>query len=292
MNLIIGNGNLGVDLKKELLAAGKEAVLLSTGDGFKWPDDLKKIREMNPKVIWITAGAGSVDQCATMVGFESALSTHVYLPVSMALAFPEAKIVAFSSDYAADESDMHATGRSNPRPKSLYAASKVWMEQGFTFLSRPNTCVVRVCNLYGDTFPERCLPAKLKKRYPTPQEVPLPQNLICPTPTWWVAKMLIKNANKLFSEQGFLIHHLAPIGNCTVIQWARKILGAGYTFVPTGFDKQRPSFSHLGCSLAMPESTWEMLWEQHLRRAQSGPSRKSSGQPGRDHHPSRHPSEV
>ncbi len=291
MNVIIGKGNLGVDLKKELNSHGKEVVLLSASDGFKWPDDLKKLREMKPTCIWVTAGAGSVDQCATMVGFGEALDTHVYLPMSLALAMPDVKIVAFSSDYAADEADMHATGRSNPRPKSLYAASKVWMEQGFVFLARPNTCVVRVGSLYGDAFPERCLPGKLKKNYPNPQEVKLPQNLICPTPTWWAAHMLVRNQHKLFSEQGFLLHHLAPVGNCTVIQWARKILGPGYTFVPTGFDKNRPSFSQLGCSLSKPGATWEMLWEQHLRRAQNGQGRKTSGRQDHDPHPSPHPSE-
>ncbi len=188
------------------------------------------------------------------------------MPVSIALLLPkDIRLVVFSSDYAADEGDPSATAKVNPRPRSLYACTKIWMEQALTTLKRPNTCVVRVGTLYGEHFQDRCFPGKLKANYPQPGEVLLPQNLVTPTPTRWAAKMMVDNMAKLFSEQGTLVHHLAPIGNVPVGMWGRKILGPGYNILSKGFDSNRPHFSNLGCSIAKPNATWEQLWEQYLQ---------------------------
>lgn len=279
MNIIIGKGNLGVDLQVALKDRSVNSVMESAGQGFEWPESEPHILSQKPECIWVTAGKGSVESAKDPWNLEDSLKTHTFLPISMALALPkEIRLVFFSSDYVADEADTTCTAKSNPRPRSLYACTKMWMEQGITMMKRPNTAIVRVGTLYGHHFPERCFPGKLKLNYPRPGEVFLPQNLVTPTPTWWAARMLVQNAGKLFSDQGTLVHHLAPIGNIPVVNWGRKILGQGYEVFSKGFDASRPHYSNLGCSLGKPNTTWEKLWEQHQhQQAQNAVGHRVSG---------------
>lgn len=290
MHAVIGKGNLGLDLQSALKDRGIDSDLY-TKDNFEWPESTPHFRQKKYDCVWIAAGRGSVHDSKDAWGLQRQLETLTFLPVSMALELPKSsKLVVFSSDYAADEADMMALGRSNPRPKSLYACTKVWMEQGLTFLKRPGTSIVRVGSLYGHHYPERTFPGKLKKNFPKPCDVFLPQNMVTPTPTWWIAQMLVDNFARIFSDQGTTTHHLAPVGNCTIVQWGRLILGEGYNVMTKGFDQERPSFSKLGCSIAKPNVTWLELWERHLQQAQSGVGHRTTDRA--DHHrgPSLHPS--
>ncbi len=260
-HVIIGKGNLGVDLHAVLNARGHKAHIFTPSDGFTWPDSLPALLALTPTYVWVTAGAGSVE--AVKKDFVGAINTHLMFPVELVKDLPPGiKIGLFSSDYVADESDPSNPHKITPKPRSLYAYTKIWMEQAIKALGRPNVSVFRVSNLYGGHFPERTFPGKLKSRYPHPCEIVLPQNWVVPTWTKWVAEVLVDNLDKVFDDKTPLIHHAAPNGGCTVIQWGRRVVGEKYKLISKGFDNDRALFSKLSCSFARaPE--WDELWARY-----------------------------
>lgn len=267
-HVVIGKGNLGMDLKLALTKAGHKVHVLTASEGFEWPESRPHLLSFNPEYIWIAAGAGSVGE--VKADMTPAVKTHVIMPVEMVNSLPEGiKVGIFSTDYAADENDPDNTQKTNPRARSLYALTKIWMEEAVKMIRRPNTTVFRVCSLYGHHFPERGFPGKLKSRHPDPCELLLPQNWCVPTPTWWVAETIEAYIGKCFDPTRTLVHHVAPSHGCTVIQWGQKILGEGYKVGSRGFDLERPPHSKLGCSLFRPP-TWEDLWLQHQNRSSMG----------------------
>lgn len=262
LHVIIGKGNLGCDLQIALDKAGHDARLLTPSEGFEWPEDEPHIHSLAPECIWIAAGFGSIDQCKNDP--MGAIQTHTIMPMEIADAMPETRLVVFSTDYVANESDPNAPSKSVLRPKSLYACSKLWMEQGLYMLNRPLTTIVRVGSLYGSHFPEKTFPGKLVKNHPKPCQVHLPQNWVVPTPTWWIAERLASQYHRLFNEKGPITHHVAPAGGCTILQWGRKVLGEDYNIASRGFDDLRPAYSKLGYSLGGHVETWDQLWEWHV----------------------------
>src|SRR6267154_2395941 len=103
-HVVIGRGNIGLDLHNELLKAGHSSVILTKSDGFKWPEGMKHIASLDPECIWVAAGGGSVD--AAKKNFSDVLATHVTLPIELAQSLPpHVKLVLFSTNYAANEKD-------------------------------------------------------------------------------------------------------------------------------------------------------------------------------------------
>lgn len=256
-HVIVGKGNLGSDLFLEAKKLGHKAFILSRSAGFGWPESLKTILELQPTHVWVTAGAGSIDFVKSH--FDEAVKTHVTMPIEILQQLPpQVNICLFSTDYAADESDPSNPDKITKNPKSLYALTKIWMEEAVKLLNRPNTSVVRVGSLYGAHYPDKTLPGRLRSRFPEPCEVHLPQNWIGPTPTTWIAQVLMRNTHKMFINSP-TIHHCGPSSGCSVMSFGSKILGEGYTFKSRGFDAERPGYSTLNCSLEKAP-TWEELW--------------------------------
>lgn len=239
-HLIIGKGNLGLDLRQALSARGDMVVISGRGEADHIDHDF----------IWVTAGYGSIDKCKENP--LEAFNSHVLLPLEVCKkANPETKIVCFSTDYAIGE------------PLSLYATTKASMEVALKTFRPWNTSVVRVCSLYGEHFPERTFPGRLLRKYPNPCEVTLPPNLTTPTPTSWIARVL---ADNLFAFGGnFKIVHCAPVGNLSIAHWGQLVLGDKYQISLSDYDRTRPLNSNLGCSFGSGE-TCASLWQKHFNR--------------------------
>lgn len=268
-HLIIGKGNLGLDLKAELEATGAWVEMITASEGFEWPESRPLIDKMMPDCVWITAGFGSVGEAENICEMDKVLNTHFELPLGLALWLPkQTKLAIFSSDYVASESEPKSAAKHTQRPLSIYSSIKIAMELAIQATKRPLTTVFRVGSLYGGHFPERGLPGKLRNSFPEPCELELPNNWVCPTPTWWIAKHLVDGylkPNSMFNSRAPMRHHIAPIGGLTVHQWGKLILGDKYTVHCRGGDPKRPSFSGLGLSFGSDESTWEQLWKEHNR---------------------------
>lgn len=257
MHVIIGKGNIGTDLKLDLERHGMSAVILTRSEGFEYPRDFTRILDMDPECVWVPAGAGSVSEAKH--NFEDVVRTHVLMPLDLLRKLPpKVGVVLFSSDYAADESYPSDPTRSSPSPRSLYAMTKIWMEQGARLISRPNGKVIRVGSVYGRHFYDKTFPGKLHDRFPNPCTVELPSNMVVPTPSEWISQVLVRNYQKLMSSQD-VVHHVAPRGCISVHQWGKKILGEDYKIQVKGVDVERPTGSALGCTLEDPPH-WEDLW--------------------------------
>lgn len=258
VHLIIGKGNLGLDLQKKLSESGHESRILTRSEGWSWPESFESMQALNPECIWYCVGAGSVE--VAIRDFNAVVSAHALIPIDMMRRFSkETKFVLFSSDYAASEDDPTNPQKRTHRPRSLYALSKIWMEEGFEFLNKPNACVVRVGSLYGKHISSRTLPGRLHEKFPEPCSLMLPTNTVVPTLTAWVADVLVKNYERLFFGPHRKTYHLAPQGGVSVLNWGKRILGSEYHIDPKGIDETRPERSNLGCSFGEAPH-WEELW--------------------------------
>lgn len=259
MHVIIGKGNIGLDLYKQIKSLGHKARIMTKSDGFEWPESLPAIMVLQPDYIWVCAGAGSISEAKH--DFHNSMNTHAIMPIEICQRVPEqVKVIMFSSDYAADEDHPDQPHLINEKPKSLYALSKVTLEKSFKLLNRPNACVIRVGTVYGAHFIEKCLPGKLKNKFPVPCKVDLPMNVVVPTPSVWIAETLLRNIDRLFVKPG-QIHHVAPTGKVTVHSWGKMILGEKYQVDSKGFDPERPLCSNLQNSLDPQAPDWKDLWE-------------------------------
>lgn len=257
-HVIIGKGNLGVDLQLTCESMGNKAHIFTPSTGFSWPESREQIVALQPDYVWITAGFGSVEQCKKNPN--GAFDTHIGLPLSIIKALPEARVGLFSTDYAADETDMSNANKLTRHPKSIYALSKMCMENSVKLLNRPNVSVFRVSSLYGRHFPERTFPGKILQRFTTPCEVTLPQNFISPTSTAWIAEAIMSSLPMLFSPVMPLFHNCSATGGTTVMNFGRKILGDKFTFNSKGMDWERPAYSNIECSFTQGPN-WEKMWE-------------------------------
>lgn len=272
-HLILGAGNLGRDLLIEIAATGignPELASSSRGTELGRFEEVEAlVKRIAPDVVWLTAGYGSVEEASNNPA--TAAYFHVQLPVKLRETLPEtSKLVVFSSDYAASEEYPRDPKQKTVTPRSLYAKLKRRMEEDLEFHSFGPTAIVRVCSLYGTHKPEKCFPGKvIRKEAVTPEgeRLTFPQNVVTPTPTRWLARMLALHFEKLFDGDGVKISHCAPAGNVSVHDWAKFSLEgiAGqerFTYFPKGFDEQRPKVSSLCCSFAeVPH--WYDLWKQY-----------------------------
>lgn len=257
-HVVIGKGNLGLDLKLAVESRGGSCHVFTPSEGFDLLKSIPLILALQPDYVWVTAGAGSVEFCKKNPG--KAFDTHLLLPIDLIEAMPEnCKVGLFSTDYIADENDMTNPNKMTSKPKSIYALTKMAMESCVKIMARPNVSVFRVSSLYGVHFPLKTFPGKLLERYPNPCEVALPQNVISPTSTEWIAEAIIGSLPILFSAVGPMFYNCAANGGTTVMNFGRKVLGDGYILQSKGMDWERPAYSSIGCSF-MLAPTWEQMW--------------------------------
>lgn len=256
-HLILGAGNLGLDLAQ---AASDRATLGHSYllDG-KWRLGEGSLPELieGYDVIWCCIGGGSIDYA--MREPVKAYESLVMIPQAlMDIAQPKQRLVFFSSDYCASPYAPGDHKDRQMRPRTKYEALKLELEDRARRSSRPLVRVVRVSNLYGFHRPHLTLPGKIKALPARRDAESFPTNLICPTPTPWLAGFLLDHLDQLFLAPG-VVHHCAPSGSISVISFAQLIRGPEYRVKPRGQDRLRPSVSSLGCSFAKTPPMLELL---------------------------------
>jgi len=242
---ILGNGNLGNAIAKKLVARNIDFHVFSTMSGWKYPaSGIQEICDYCPDHVWCTVGAGSVEQA--VANYAPFADLHVRLPMELVQGLNDrVSLHFFSTDYCCVQ------------PQSLYALSKLNMEQLVIMAHRPKTYVYRVGSLYGNHKLRNTFPYKLKVNAAAGKQISLPTNCISPTPVDWLADILINMSDcDTYGDRSstpLLIH---PKGCCTVKEWGELILQKNVgTREP---DTSRPlDCTHLDLNEA---PTWKELW--------------------------------
>ena len=251
-HLIIGNGNLALDLK--LCLPGASQASRSLGHS------LSKILKMaeDADVVWYTIGHGSVSEANAAP--DMAVELHCGYPLKLAKI--SNRLMYFSTDYV----------KSTPKtvnPKSMYALSKWMFEQAICRLSIDNVTVFRVGSLYGTHKPEKTFMHRVvtynKKN---PGVIELPSNVVTPTPTSWIAQEVVKNLDCAGE-----VYEIAPSGGVEVWEWA-KTFWPEREFVAGNRDRNRPEVPTLVHSFGSAPD-WSTLWagnsafwSEYVRRIQ------------------------
>ena len=252
-HLIIGGGNLGIDLHLALTNAGYEADIYTAKSGFGYPKNT--VRELPlelAKWVWVTVGAGSVGEAKK--SFLPFIDLHLRLIADLRENLtPDVNLVCFSSDYAVGE------------PQSLYALSKKMMEDYVNKLPLKNTWVVRVGSLYGTHKPDTCFPSKIRRNFESnPLPITLPSNKVQPTPTAWVAQTLVKSFAVIDRLKSVFNKNLnmSPCDNITLSQWANLAIPEG-KFIEGNLDIERPTASLIGNDFILPTPGCAELWRKY-----------------------------
>ncbi len=275
-HIIIGAGNLGLDLQVEIMRQlpNDRVNVLSKSTGFDVTDEeamMLYLKDLKADYLWYCVGAGSVEEAHRNP--EMCKKIYIDAPRKILQFAPRnTRVLFFSSDYCADQNQPL-----NPRAQlgqdekhSLYVNMKCFLEGMCRSFDRPLTAVVRVGSLYGTAKPKNTFPGKILNAFASQKglRVRLPQNLVTPTPTLWAASQLVSHADKLFSEEGSTIHHLAPDGNVSVFDWGVFILTGireASAFVREEFyDDNRPRYSALGSTFIPHNWHWHDLYKTYF----------------------------
>ncbi len=225
-------------------------------------------------VLWYCLG-GTTVRWRDQEAIDRSSRINVAVPLVIASAAPpDRRLVFFSTDGCADESAPHRPERRNPAPVGVFAQIKLAAEERLLATGRPLTSIVRVGPLYGtqkpaDTFPGRVLEAFGFNR---DCSIALPANLVTPTPSFWVAAVVLDHLARDLSGRlsPIEILHCSPRGNVSIRDWAILTLQGlreYQAFAPSSFfDPERPAFSALGCSVAAVPH-WYALWRVYFRQA-------------------------
>lgn len=255
-HLIIGAGNLGLDLELALKESGCSyvrtiATKLTT-------DDYASIFHLHkPDYVWITAGAGSVESCN--LDPSKAIKTHVNLVLDV-LTNTKAKVICFSTNYAVNEQHPTDIGRKVAHPTSFYVDTKIMMESVVRRFGVGRAWVVRVANLYGSHYPEKCFYKKIEGK----KDLTLPVNEMVPTSTKILAKKLVDNLNAITRTFNPIVHAV-PEGSTNAAEYARLILGPSANVNEAYEDLTRGKHAQIGCSHFPWESTWLDDWRKYVQ---------------------------
>lgn len=275
-HLVLGAGNLGRDLFMEAQTLrGAEVKIYSLSRGLDVTDVrtvLRTVEDEAPDVVWYCIGGGpSVENRQGSASYEKALQLNLSIPTVLANKLPhDIGLVLFSSDYAADESRPDAQYAVAARPRNEFAEQKIAMEQIVMRQQRPRTSIVRVGSLYGLHKPASTFPGKMLMKYGFNDKiVKLPANIVVPTPTRWLAGVLMRNLEHLCPANGTQMEHLAPTGGVTVKDWAKFVLRGlrddmAFDWGKDFFDESRPWLSGLGCTLPERPVHWYELWSNYF----------------------------
>jgi dTDP-4-dehydrorhamnose reductase len=157
-----------------------------------------------------------------------------------------------------------------PEPTSEWVSQKCLLEAQLSSLNRPNTAYVRIGAPYGPVYPASTFPGRLLAINPQSGSALLvPRNEVVPTPTDWIAEMLVGAIdNGLWNESTYTCHHVTPTGSISAFDWSRLILSdldSSYWLDKITWDVTRPRMLVGNCTLAKPPH-WSTLWSQYYRR--------------------------
>lgn len=223
-HLILGAGNLGLDLKLQAEKRGDLALVASRSSGWDYTKqglDPIRIQLAWATDIWCTIGAGSIEGAER--DFRDYADLHIKLPMELVQNAPhEVRIHLFTTNYI----------RASETKRTLYARSKKYMEKLVLSTNRPNVSIYEVQSLYGTHKPWSCFPGKVIKSYLDKKEpISVPSNECVPTPTDWLAESIL-----MLDPIGF-VPRCWPDGYVSQLVWAS-------TLVPTNkelfIDYRRP----------------------------------------------------
>jgi dTDP-4-dehydrorhamnose reductase len=242
-HLVLGSGNLGTDLFETIVKAGHEAVIWKHGDKFDWPNTPPRGLDAFTH-IWCAVGYGSVNEAAAK--FRHAVDVHVNLPDYIVRHAPQARLIFFSTDYIESPAS------------SLYALTKYFMEHRLAFEmnwgGRRNINIIRLGSLYGKHRQVKNLAYRLQQNLD--EILKLPSNMIRPTPTKWVAEVLVDKINDIPP-----LFHLCPSDDVSVADFGKFCTGKE---VEVGMiDIQRPRVIEPKCAYLKDAPTWKSLYEEY-----------------------------
>jgi hypothetical protein len=253
-HVVVGGGNLGCDITKYGMSNNLgDFKLLTTSNDFKYPTSIEPILDEFPDHVWVAVGAGSVE--GAKKNFAPYADLHIRLVMELAQKLPKSTwLHTFSTNYV--------------NHQSLYALSKKAMEDLLQVLDRLKTRTYQVQSLYGWHKPLKTFPFKIIKNYPHPGKITLPANMVTPTPTPWLAKVLLENLEIITENPKYQKHCLTPVGSVTTYAWAQLVLGDNYEVLPGEIDPERPKGGH-GRFTLFPVETWQTLWDQYWNQQKS-----------------------
>lgn len=263
-HLILGMGNLGLDLERALKSKLYDVECRSLSGGFDLVDGAvvkAAVQSSCPDVIWNCVGTGGPKKSDPQEWTQE-IELIAGLPQRLRLyKKPETKLVLFSTAY---------TNRDPEGQLSNYARCKAIMEKQES--GKIGVTILRVGSLYGIHKPFNCLPGKIVKLLEGGQlHFPAFINHVTPTPTEWLAKRLV--SGKCWEWQKDLC--FGPDGSTPVFSWIRDIASAAglvenWTVEPNGYDPMYPGNASSFCKSELP---WETLWQGYgsvvIERARS-----------------------
>jgi len=269
-HVIIGAGNLGASLAISL--SDKNPSMYDRKILEIFPQFLRHLRQDPPDFLWWCIGGGYKrnldEELSRRLSVEMPLELLDQVSPSTSLAF-------FSSADCVDSSYPEDPRKRNNSPaRTVFAKYKGQLEGIIMSRRRPRTAVVRVSEIYGTHRPLDTFPGRLLSTAWPDQPLIFPSNEITPTPSDWLAEVLVKCLSEgLFSEEGETFHHAAPWGSVSTLQWAKMIFDstkpnkARVSFIErVCWNDKRPRASALGCSLPLKVDHWSTLWLKHFRR--------------------------
>lgn len=243
--LVIGRGNLGLDI------AGQYGVEAQEYRPFLFDHSTSsshlQSRLEGYELVFLCNGGFSIKESAQSVttAREHLMTSAMRVREKM---HPEAKLVCFSSNYAAHPA------------LSAYAQIQYDKEQALmNFDPVLPTLIVRVANLYGNHFPLKGLPGKLMLQ--RGRQLTLPQNEISPTPTHWVAECMHELISDDLGSHPRVVS-LYPADAVPVYQFARRI---GVPCQQGDWDINWPLHQadwSVGCEEILGRS-WTGLWSRY-----------------------------
>lgn len=253
-HIVLGAGNLGLDLEQQARAEGHSVQVFSASNGWRYPDKLPRARLAEADVVWCTVGAGSVEAAAK--DFREFADLHIRLPMELAQFLPRStRLVCFSTEYL--ECDQAR--------RSLYAQSKLAMEHLLLGSGRENLRIYRVGSLYGSHKISATFPGKLAAKIAKGETlISLPKNACHPTPTAWLAALLMQHIERPpFAK----VIRAYSGGAATMLEWAELAFGPPAGFFQREPDPDRPLSLPAGTALGRVEvPSWRELWVMHGRK--------------------------
>jgi len=255
MRLLIAGaaGMLGRDVQAAAGAAGHDFTALSRAEL-----DITKLAAVAEAVA--TSRADAVINCAAYTNVDGAESdpdaAHAVNGtgagnVAKAAAQAGAWTVHVSSDYVFDgDNDRPYVESDEPRPQSVYGASKLAGERAVAVAAPKRHTTVRSSWLFGTGGP--CFPATMLRLAGEREELTVVDDQVgCPTYTGHLAGALVAIATTPLPPVGVL--HVAAAGECSWFEFAIEILrraGAGTRVLPgrtadLGRPAPRPAYSVL-----------------------------------------------
>lgn len=263
-HLILGSGNLGIDLGTWLRTIGHKVIKTTRNGGdesntWNYPKDgmdrLWPIVEENKiDIIWNCIGCGSVELGEEH--FTSQFMMSVGLTERLLSTFTEQNVICFDSNYS-------------NRPISKYGLNKKFQRQLVEHHWKKNKfkCFnIMIESLYGTYYPEKCLPLKIVANAIKHEKIGCHYNHICPTPTDWLGEQLAKGLDAILKNENPNIR-IKPRGSVSTSEFARTVLDmAGMIEIPVnemGKDKWRPEVTEQEgfhpLLLSRDTATWQEL---------------------------------